>query len=215
MVAKNKLVRGVGINDADYQTSISVRVEGKLVKLWRCPFYRKWEGILARITDKSRPTYGDVWICDDWIYFSKFKAWMETQDWEGKELDKDILIEGNKIYSPEVCCFVSRKVNGFVVDTFKTKRIGRELPFGVSFNIHENNYQAHIKYGGQMTSLGCSKYPALLHLRWASAKFECLKHLIQVENLSANIANALLVKYKNILDNAEVKYQESLLAEAA
>jgi len=36
---------------------------------------------------------------------------MERQDWEGKHLDKDILIPGNKIYSPDRCIFVSSLIN--------------------------------------------------------------------------------------------------------
>lgn len=63
---------------------------------------------------EKAPQYSDVEVCAEWIYFSNFKAWMETQDWEGKELDKDLLFEGNKIYSPETCCFIPQRLNVFL-----------------------------------------------------------------------------------------------------
>jgi hypothetical protein len=45
---------------------------------------------------------------------------MEKQDWKGKELDKDLLVNGNKVYSPETCIFLTKKVNSFIIDTGKS-----------------------------------------------------------------------------------------------
>jgi hypothetical protein len=42
---------------------------------------------------------------------SRFIAWAKTKDWEGKQLDKDILIPGNKHYSPDACMFVDPLIN--------------------------------------------------------------------------------------------------------
>ena len=46
----------------------------------------------------------------------------------GWELDKDILVKGNKIYSPDTCCFVPKEVN-----TVFTKRQSKrgDYPIGV------------------------------------------------------------------------------------
>ncbi len=65
---------------------------------------------------KQKPSYIDCYVCDEWLKLSNFKSWMQKQDWEGKQLDKDILVEGNKVYSPETCVFVSNEVNQFIVD---------------------------------------------------------------------------------------------------
>lgn len=40
-----------------------------------------------------------------------FRDWALAQDWEGNQLDKDILVSGNKVYGPETCCFVPRYLN--------------------------------------------------------------------------------------------------------
>lgn len=124
---KIKLIYGVGINDADYE------VQPKDSKA--CPYYMRWKSMLARCYSKSYqekfPTYAGCEVCSNWLYFTKFRSWMETQDWEGNHLDKDLLIEGNKVYSPVTCIFVSPMVNSFLVDSRKDKG---EYPTGVNWN---------------------------------------------------------------------------------
>ena len=63
---------------------------------------------------ERRPAYKDVVVRQEWLTFSNFKRWMEKQDWEGKQLDKDIIVLGNKVYSPETCAFVLGVTNGFI-----------------------------------------------------------------------------------------------------
>ena len=65
---------------------------------------------------QRQPTYRDVTVCEEWHSFMRFRAWMVEQDWEGKELDKDILFQGNKVYSPDTCVFVDKAVNLFLTD---------------------------------------------------------------------------------------------------
>lgn len=120
-------VKGHGVNDLPKSSARYVNGVRE-----RCPIYCAWDRMLSRCYDekvhKSHPTYKDCSVCDEWLVFSKFKAWMETQDWEGKHLDKDILVKGNKIYSPETCVFVTRDVNAFMVDR---QDFSRALPQGV------------------------------------------------------------------------------------
>lgn len=109
-LANRKPVYGHGVNDADYVTCSTVN--GKRVM---CPIYRSWTNMLERCYGEKyqerRPTYIGCTVCNEWLTFSVFKSWMVTQDWTGKELDKDIRIKGNKTYSPETCCFVTTKEN--------------------------------------------------------------------------------------------------------
>ena len=53
---------------------------------------------------------------------------MESQEWEGKQLDKDIVIPGNKVYSPDACIFVDKRINNLM-----TSRNSRALPIGIHF----------------------------------------------------------------------------------
>lgn len=116
---------GIGINDADYITDRKEVIANPLtgeekVVHTRCIFFTTWRDMLYRCYSENLrykyPTYKDCTVCEEWHLFSNFKAWMETQDWEGNNLDKDILYPGNKIYSPETCVFVSKLVNSFLVE---------------------------------------------------------------------------------------------------
>lgn len=110
---KGTLLYGVGINDAEYQVNTTREKNSKREIVWRCPYYQKWVNMLERAYGPQRPTYKDVKVCPEWKSFTSFKSWMQTQDWEGKELDKDLRGDG-KLYSPEFCAFVSKKVNMFI-----------------------------------------------------------------------------------------------------
>jgi len=119
-----KLVYGVGINDADYvvQRNETIYVNGKRTRkqVWICPYYQAWKSMLERCYSikyqERQPTYRGCSVSEEWLTFSVFKSWMEKQEWEGMQLDKDILFEGNKLYSKETCVFVSSVVNIFTTD---------------------------------------------------------------------------------------------------
>lgn len=62
------------------------------------------------------PTYKNCTVCDDWLLFTNFKTYFDSNhktDVDGKSftLDKDILFVGNKHYSPETCVFVPNVIN--------------------------------------------------------------------------------------------------------
>ena len=130
-----RLVSGIGINDADYATNKTERINGKYKVVWRCPFYVRWKNMLSRCYDSSYHKNGETYIgCivdEPWKTFSVFKRWMKTQDWEGKDLDKDLLFPTNTIYSPTTCVFISRQINVFIATDRKS--IGGH-PTGVNYN---------------------------------------------------------------------------------
>lgn len=150
---KNKRpIHGVGINDANYSVEKRIkykdesgRVRNKL--LWRCPFYACWRGMLARVYSPTQQKhlssrrYLGCSVCEEWHLFSNFRAWMETQDWEGKELDKDLLVQGNKVYGPDKCIFLTREINAFINTSLTLT--GKCKP-GVYWNKAEQKYKAQI-----------------------------------------------------------------------
>lgn len=56
-------------------------------------------------------TYEDCEVCEEWKLFSNFKNWFDENYIEGYDLDKDLLVKNNRIYSPETCLFVPHKLN--------------------------------------------------------------------------------------------------------
>ena len=147
-LAKRKPICGVGINDSTYITDTII--DGKRMA---CPYYRKWLGIIQRCYSSKHhercQTYIDCSVCDEWLLFSNFRRWMVDQDWEGKEIDKDILFPGNKEYHPDKCVFVSSHTNTILCDSGAARG---ELPIGVSKN--GKYYHAKIGKAGKRKYLG-------------------------------------------------------------
>ncbi len=90
-----------------------VKLDGKISDSYRC-----WSGMLGRCYSVSEsagnPTYKDCTVHPDWHNFQTFAKWYHENypnDGGRYQLDKDILVEGNKIYGPETCMFVSHKAN--------------------------------------------------------------------------------------------------------
>ena len=169
-IAFRRLSYGVGINDVDYM--VKVEINGKKLT---CPFYVKWLSMIERCYSKrlhkTHPTYRNCTPCDEWIYFSNFRLWMTDQDWQGKDLDKDIINPRNKIYSPENCCFVSAKLNSLLTNR-KSKK-GKH-PMGVTFDGRKDLYQSRVGYGKNRINLGSFKSPELASKAYIKAKVEII-----------------------------------------
>ena len=126
-LAKRKPVLGVGINDCDHVVNIAV--DGKTV-LYKP--YLDWLNMLKRCYcesyHKRKPSYRMTKVCDDWLFFSKFKKWHKDNYNEGFFLDKDILSDLN-VYCPSSCVFVPVHINNFITNSEGSRG---ELPVGVS-----------------------------------------------------------------------------------
>ena len=170
-ISKRRLICGVGINDSCY--IVKPIINGKQ---FRCPYYSRWENMLVRCYSnkfKSRcPTYVGCSVLDEWLVFSNFKVWMEKQDWKGKHLDKDILIQGNKIYSPETCLFVSCKINLLLIN-HKARRGNH--PQGVCFNKTTKKYRAGVRVDGVLRFLGVFDTSELAYNAYKAAKYNIIK----------------------------------------
>jgi len=67
--------------------------------------------MLARCYGGGHPTYLDCEVDERWWNYQVFAAWFYDNYVEGFHLDKDLLVEGNRIYSPETCLFVTPQLN--------------------------------------------------------------------------------------------------------
>ena len=120
--------------------------------------YKTWCGILNRCYGAkfhSKHTYENVVLCKDWCNFPNFVRWYiksyNSETMRGWHLDKDILVKGNKVYSPETCCFVPSEVNNLII--FSNSARG-EYPVGVTFHERLKKYAANISLGGVQKHLG-------------------------------------------------------------
>ena len=98
--------------------------------------YITWQSMLRRCYDayyiNRENSYIDCFVCDEWLNFQNFAKWYEENYYECNnermELDKDILIKGNKIYSPTTCIFVPQRINRLFTKSNKNRG---EYPIGV------------------------------------------------------------------------------------
>lgn len=192
MGRKRSLVCGVGVNDVErpaYNT-----VDGKRVI---CSFYLTWSSMLARCYSKRcairNPTYIGCKVCDEWLLFSNFKAWMESQDWKGKELDKDILIKGNKVYSPASCAFVDKATNMFMTDS---KAIRGDYPIGVCYDKRKGKLISRCcnPFTKKQEHLGEFSCEKLAHEAWRSYKNKMAWQLADIQT-DKRISEALRSRY--------------------
>lgn len=118
---ERKITFKVGINDAPYQVAYF-----EYGKRYTCPYYSRWRNMLSRAYNvdvhKQFPTYSECTVSEEWHSFMNFRQWMEEQDWEGKQLDKDLIFPGNTTYGPQYCQFISRTEN----NQNKKQSIGNE-----------------------------------------------------------------------------------------
>lgn len=207
-----KLICGVGINDADYvvkKMETIGYVDGKQKRKlnWFCPFYSTWEGMITRcysIKFQERwPTYRGCSVSEEWLTFSVFKNWMETQDWEDKQLDKDLLFEGNKVYSSETCVFVSGMVNTFTLDCGTSRG---EWPIGVTWDKRENKFVSRCRnpFTKKTEHLGYFSCEQEAHKAWLTRKLELAKELAATQT-DERVAEALIDRYSNYKQMGESK----------
>lgn len=157
-----KLVCGVGVNDLSY-----------------CPkhIYQKWLSMLKRCYDKNfhakYPSYANCKVCTEWLTLSNFVNWFNQNYKDGYELDKDILVKGNKEYSPDKCCFVPNLIN----TTLTTRKVGK---YGLGISTYRNNkYLCSFSKNGRKIHLGCFNTEKEAKLAYKSAKEQYVKELAE------------------------------------
>ena len=205
MKVHNKILQGIGINDADYAVRKYEQlgyVDGKQKQklVWECPIYRTWMNMIKRCYDakiqERQPTYIGCTVFEEWKIFSNFRVWMMTQDWEGSQLDKDLLIEGNKVYSPETCVFVSGMVNTFTTDR-GAARGGWMI--GVNWNKPAGKFQSRCSnpFTKKQEHLGLFDSEQEAHKAWLNRKLE-LAHELAAIQTDPRVAKALIDRYSKL-----------------
>lgn len=158
----------------------SARLENKIT-----PVYQIWYGMIKRAYSEkfhtTHPSYIDCEVCKEWLDFQTFAEWFNENYIEGYALDKDLLIKGNKIYSPNTCCFIPQEINSLLTKSNSTRG---EYPIGVSK--FKNSYRASINIKG--------KQKIIKQCKTVEEAFDIYKET--KENYIKIVAN----KYKNIID---------------
>ena len=114
--------------------------------------------------------------------FQEFAEWCQTQEGyfqlEGSRpwcLDKDILIPGNKIYSPQTCCFVPSFINSLFANKAKPRKY--DLPLGVTS--WGNKFLARCNTQEGRINIGIFTEAHEAHKAWQMCKIEHIKNVAE------------------------------------
>jgi len=96
--------------------------EGRWLSSPKNPHFQVWCGLRTRTLDddfkQEHKSYIDCSLCEEWMCMQNFCDWAESTKPKDNsirwELDKDLLIEGNRLYSPETCCWLPKEINLFL-----------------------------------------------------------------------------------------------------
>lgn len=97
---------------------------------------------------EKNPQYKGCSICDEWLEDREaFYSWVAENyyiiDGEQIDLDKDILVKGNKVYSPDTCIFTPHVINTYF-ENFTRKPV----------QLKNGKYRMDIYIDGETVSLG-------------------------------------------------------------
>lgn len=136
--------------------------------------YGTWDNMLIRCYAKELavryPTYKDCSVQVEWHNYQNFAEWYKKNYVEGYDLDKDLLVVGNKIYSADTCIFLPPNMNCFTVNPVKSRG---DYPTGVHYNRRLKKYIAQCSNGnGTKKHLGCFTTPQQASSVWVDYKLQ-------------------------------------------
>ena len=146
-------VYGVGILGTKYPPSFN-GVQTKEYTLW-CDMLKRCHSDNLK---NKRPTYGGCEVSENFKSYEYFYKWCHKQigfDNEYWQLDKDLLIKGNKVYSESTCVFIPREINSLLIKREASR--GRHL-IGVCWDKRGKAFIAQVgKSKGKRERLGLFK----------------------------------------------------------
>lgn len=194
---KHRSVYGWGINDVNHACFHKGKTWTPYV-IWREMIGRCYS---HRIKQKY-PTYAECSACEGWRYFSNFLRWFEDPAngyRENYHLDKDILVKGNKVYSPDTCCFVPKEINKIFT---KSQRARGPYPIGVTKNW--SHYQAVLLQYNKHLYLGTFNTPEEAFAAYKTAKEAYIKEVATAYynegKITEKVYNALMNYQVEITD---------------
>lgn len=132
---------GIGFyGDGRHSNFVDKQISAKALEYWNTMFKRCY----CPKVQASHPSYIGCAVSSEWHDFQNFLNFFIDFECKasGWELDKDLLVKGNKVYGPDTCVFIPREINGLL----KTNSSRRgELPIGVAVYKPTGKFQARCR----------------------------------------------------------------------
>lgn len=192
---RGQLVYGVGVLDSEFPTMVK---EGENV--FHHSGYRRWKDMLRRCYRKDRDrrslSYVGCSVSDEWLSFSNFNDWYRLNFVAGWHLDKDLLINGNRVYSPKGCLFIPHYINSFTEDSRATRG---EFPQGVCYHKQNKNFISYIREDGKRNRLGSFSSPKEAHEAWFNRKMQiALNYKSECDSIHPRLFSGLIKKVESM-----------------
>jgi len=142
--------------------------------------YNAWKGILDRCYRENRSVRNKAYIgctvADEWQCFQNFAKWYE-ENWKrhmkGWDLDKDLFVKDNRVYSPENCCFVPQEINKILIRRTDNKN----APMGAIFK--NGKFIVRMYKDGERLTLGSYNNAEQASMVYKTAKEDYIKELAE------------------------------------
>ena len=139
----DRTICGVGyIGVGEYKTGTNTK-HTEEYQNWTCMIRRCYD---EKLKERYSAYYGDCFVCDEWHNFQNFARWWNENIYrvgtERMHLDKDILFDGNRMYSPNTCVISPQRINML----FMKKPNKYNLPNGIKPS-SKGRYES--KYNGK------------------------------------------------------------------
>lgn len=152
--------------------------------------YDRWRNILLRCYGDGRNTkYKECRVHKRWLNFQLFcvdAQKLKNWDLPSCHIDKDILVQNNKIYGPGKCCFVPAEINKALQRENKTNKGKLKCVLGVT---KSSAHRYHAR--GKSNSYFNTEEEAYLAYKTARIKY--------IKNLAIKYKNDLSTKIYQIL----------------
>lgn len=166
--------------------------------------YKSWAGMIKRVynphTEQMAITYKDCTVVKEWLRFENYLKWFEQQKVQPKwQLDKDLLVPGNKIYGPDTCIFLPREINTFLTNRYNHRG---QWPVGVTYHERLNKWQASCNAHGKSEYLGVFTSPEEAFATYKVRKEQVAKELAEMwrDKIDIKAYNALMKFEVHITD---------------
>lgn len=198
-----KLIQGFGINNSTYPISYRPDKSHRSKSIIDL-YYSRWQTMLTRVSNPLRyPTYAGCSVSEDFRFFMDYREWclengLCEENRKFVEVDKDILITGNKVYSKLGCCIVSGEMNRLLttssaLDTTGLLGVTRKKRSKTDFV-----YFARLSRNGRCEHVGTYRSELEAHKNWQVAK---AKHILEVTS-----------NYESFSEYAKIPYREDVVS---
>lgn len=194
---RKSLVYGVGVDDMSYPKERREYSHGKSKVVWYCKVFSRWKNMLRRCYSGSDSAYSDVTVCNEWLTYSNYYKWLieNAHESEGEwDVDKDIVLGSSRIYSPETCVVVPRRLNLALVVANKG------LP-GTYYEKSRNRWQAYCEqFHGGRRLLGRYASEKAAHRMWQIEKLSQLNAALKWYCAEFDSNQSVVLGFSKIID---------------